>query len=127
MIYVDTSALLKVVRSDEPSADEVRTFIADAGPLVSSRLLAVEMHLAGRRAGIDEPTVRRLLARVDQVAINEDVIGAAIRLNAGLRSLDAIHLGTAVYLGEDVSSVLTFDHRMAAAADRVGLALASLV
>lgn len=126
MIYVDTSALLKVVRSDEPLADEVRAFIAGAGPLVSSRLLAVELHLVGQRVGIDEPTVRRLLARVDQVAITEDVIGAAIDLRAGLRSLDAIHLGTAVHLGEQVSGLLTFDHRMAEAAERVGLSLVPL-
>jgi len=125
VIYVDTSALVKVLRSDEPQANEVREYIADAGALVSSRLLAIEMHMVAARFGIDAHVIERVLDRVDQVAIDEDVIQAAIRLPA-LRSLDAIHLGTAAYLGDELFGLLTFDHRMRAGAERVGVPVVSL-
>lgn len=126
MIYVDTSAMVKVLRSDEPPADDVRAYIADAGALVSSRLLAIEMHMVAARFDIEAHTIERVLDRVDQVAIDENVVQAAIGLRATLRSLDAIHLGTAAYLEGQISGLLTFDHRMRAAAEQVGVSLVSL-
>lgn len=126
MIYVDTSAMVKVLRSDEAGASDVRAYISDAGTLVSSRLLAIEMHMVAERFDIDARIIERILDRVDQVAIDEDVVQSAIRLRAGLRSLDAIHLGTAVYLDGQVTGLLTFDRRMQTAAEQIGLSLVSL-
>ena len=126
MIYVDTSAMVKALRSDEALADEVRTFIAGAGSLVSSRLLAVELHLVAQRFDIDEHIIQRVLDRVDQVAIDDGVIQSAIGLRAGLRSLDAIHLGTAAYLGAQISGLLTFNRRMLEAANQLGMKLVPL-
>jgi predicted nucleic acid-binding protein len=39
----------------------------------------------------------------------------------GLRSLDALHLASAMSLGDDLDGVITYDHRMLAAARELGL------
>jgi uncharacterized protein len=51
---------------------------------------------------------------------------AAGRSPAGieLRCLDAIHLATAQQLGVDLARIVTYDDRMAAAADHLGLTVA---
>ena len=41
-----------------------------------------------------------------------------------LRTLDAIHLATALALGDDLDAVVTYDERMVEAARLVGLASA---
>ena len=41
----------------------------------------------------------------------------------GLRSLDAIHLATALSLGEDLAGVVTYDARLSEAIAAVGLAV----
>ena len=66
-----------------------------------------------------------MLARVDQVRINDRVLDAAgAMLPVELRSLDAIHLATAQQLGADLARVVTYDARMAAAAKRLRLTVA---
>jgi predicted nucleic acid-binding protein len=42
-----------------------------------------------------------------------------------MRSLDAIHLAAAMSLGPDLGVVVTYDERLAAAADLLGLPIAS--
>jgi predicted nucleic acid-binding protein len=68
---------------------------------------------------------RRQLARIDQLAIDRDLLDAAATLAPGtvLRSLDAIHLAAAHALGSELRSVLTYDHRMQDAATALGIAV----
>jgi predicted nucleic acid-binding protein len=42
-----------------------------------------------------------------------------------LRSLDAIHLATASLLGADLGEIVTYDERMAAAAQSMGFRVSS--
>jgi len=42
-----------------------------------------------------------------------------------LRSLDAIHVAAALVLGEDLAELITYDRQMAAAAETLGIAVAS--
>ena len=121
MIYADTSAVVKLLRTDEPDADTVRRFVAEAGDLVSSRLLAIELHAVASRLHIESRIIARLLDRIHQVSIDEDVVQKAIEVNSGLRSLDAIHLATIVVLGEDVDELLCFDRRLCDAAVGLGI------
>lgn len=63
-----------------------------------------------------------VLARVDLVRINDRVLDVAgAMLPVELRSLDAIHLATARQLGADLAQIVTYDNRMAAAANQLGL------
>ena len=65
---------------------------------------------------------RDVLARVDLLRLSDRVLDAAGALTpADLRSLDAIHLTSAVQLGSDLRSFVTYDERLARAAAARGL------
>jgi hypothetical protein len=129
LIYIDTSALLKLVKEEEREAPALRAFLrAQSAPrLVSSALLAVEARrgiLRNRPSGL--PRVDVLLADVLMTGISDAVIERASRLpDPLLRSLDAIHLATALLIREDVDALLTYDDRLAEAARAHGLAVVS--
>jgi uncharacterized protein len=125
LIYVDTSALLKLVRDDEAEGPSLRAYLAErADPrLVSSALVAVEARRGVLRVRPDGlPKVDLLLADVGQIAISDAVIESASRLpDPLLRSLDAIHLATALLIRDDVDTVLTYDARLRGATEAHGL------
>jgi uncharacterized protein len=74
-----------------------------------------------------------LTSRAGEVVAQVNVIevGAPIRASAALlepatvRSLDALHLATAIEIGDALDAVITYDARMAAAARSLGLAVAA--
>jgi len=119
--YLDASALVKlVVRERESSA--LQRYLRRRRPLVSSALARTEVARALLPLG--KEAVERgqdVLARVDLVRVSDRVLGAAgALLPADLRSLDAIHLATAQQLGADLGQIVTYDHRMASAAESLG-------
>jgi uncharacterized protein len=95
VIYLDTSAFVKLLWS-ERETPALQAFLADrAGlPLVSSALLLVE----ARRA--------------------------VLREAPSVRSLEAIHLATALQLGQELRALVTYDHHLASAAGRQQLPVA---
>jgi len=127
VIYLDTAAMVKLVRVEAESAALVTWLNARAAePLVASALVEVELPRALRRS---QPGVlggvAAVLARLHRVEIN-----AAVRATAGaypaplLRSLDAIHLATAEFLlasGKAITAFVTYDKRLAEAASQAGL------
>lgn len=128
MIYVDTSAFLKSVL-DEPQSAAMQSFLEDAGRpgLVSSRLLAVEARRGTLRARPARlPRVDVTLAGVTLLDVSDAVIENAGRLpDPLLRTLDAIHLATALLIRADVDVLLTYDDRMASAARSHGIEVAA--
>jgi predicted nucleic acid-binding protein len=66
---------------------------------------------------------RRQLSRVDQIALDADLLDAAATLAPGiaLRPLDAVHLAAARAVGADLRAVITYDPQMQAAAVAVGI------
>jgi predicted nucleic acid-binding protein len=128
LIYVDTSALLKLVKDDEAEGPALRAFVAESeSRFVSSALLAVEARRGMQRLRPDGlPKVDLLLADVTQVDISSTVIESASRLSDPLlRSLDAIHLATALLIREDVEILLAYDDRLLTAAKAHGLPVAA--
>jgi predicted nucleic acid-binding protein len=129
LIYVDTSALLKLVKDDEAEGPALRAYLEGmAEPrLVSSAILAVEARrgmLRVRPEGL--PKVDLLLAGVAQISISDAVIEGASRLPGPmLRSLDAIHLATALLIRDDVETMLAYDARLRDAAVAHGLPTAA--
>jgi predicted nucleic acid-binding protein len=121
VIYLDTSAFVKLIRG-ERETPALQAFLRDrpAGPLVSSALLVVETRRAILREAPDQlARADLLLTRIDQVEVTRSVLEAASRLpDPALRSLDAIHLATALQLEGDLEAVVTYDGRLAAAAAR---------
>ena len=117
MIYVDTSALLKLLWVEQGSA-EMADLVSDRTDLTSSSLLAVEMRRGTARAGASAlPRADVLLTRVALVAMSDAVVESASRLpDPTLRSLDAIHLATALMLVEELDVLLSYDDRLLEAA-----------
>lgn len=97
-------------------------YLAVAG-LVCSALLLVEARRAlARRAPDRLPRLDLVLARVNLVDTSAAVVESAGRLpDPMLRSLDSIHLATALMLRDDIDAVVTYDDRFAAAATAHGL------
>jgi predicted nucleic acid-binding protein len=124
-IYLDSSALVKLAVR-EPESVALRRYLRRRRPLIASALVRTEVTRALLPLGTE--AVRRgqhVLARIDLLRINDRVLDAAgALLPADLRSLDAIHLGTAQQLGADLARIVTYDDRMAMAADQLGLATA---
>jgi predicted nucleic acid-binding protein len=121
LAYVDSSAFIKLA-AEEPES-EALTAALDGWPLTSSALLEVEAVIAVRRREPDEVrTVRELLRGVELVELDADVRRAAGNLrDPRLRSLDAIHLATALWLGERCGPIFTYDDRLISAARALGL------
>lgn len=96
---------------------------------VSSALAAVEVMRALRRARASAAVRRRaadVLDRIGLATIDEAVLAAAARRGPpDLRSLDAIHLATALSLAGDLGVFVTYDGRQARAAARAKLRVLS--
>jgi uncharacterized protein len=110
--YVDASAFVKLV-TEEPESPALEHHLARR-ELTSSALLRTEARRAVRHLGVDavEMAVTSLSA-VTLVAVSEEILDQAGMLDPQiLRSLDAIHLSTALAVGEDLGSVVTYDARM---------------
>jgi uncharacterized protein len=126
LIYIDTSALLKLV-FPEVEVDALVRFLPDDARTVSSTLLLVEARRATlRRAPARLASVDVLLDRTQLVDVSDAVIESASRLPEPLlRSLDAIHLATALLIREDVEVLLSYDDRLLASAAAHGIKTAS--
>jgi predicted nucleic acid-binding protein len=120
VIYLDTSAAVKTLIA-EPETELVRALFDSDVELVSSRLMAVELHAVADRRNLRAIDVRAVVDRVALVSLDDDVARLAIDLRSGLRTLDALHLATALLLGDDVTSVLSYDEELISAAERHGL------
>lgn len=126
-LYVDSSAFVKLV-VEETESVAVRAYLAarDARR-VSSALLRTESLRAVRHLGPDAlATVREGLRRIDLIGIDDRILdGAGILEPRVLRTLDAIHLSTALAVGDDLEAIVTYDDRMIAAARLLGLTTAT--
>lgn len=125
MIYVDSSvpllALMEQTGGSEAAAlDEHR---GEALRKVSSALLNVEVSRALRREGLDPALADALLDSIDLVVIDDEVVQRAKALTGELKSLDAIHLATALMLDHPRDPVVLLTHaaRLAEAARAHGL------
>lgn len=125
-VYLDASAAVKLVVS-EPESKVVRRFVGDRMARVSSRVLAVELLRAVQRANpASMGQARSLLDVMEFVELDAAVAARAAALEPpGLRSLDAIHLASALELGDELDAFVTYDARQAAAAKELGLRVAS--
>ena len=121
-VYLDSSALVKLVVL-ETESDALAGHLRAHPDRVSCSLARVEVIRAvrahGRQAII---RARQLLQRVSLVRLDDLLLDEAAALTqANLRSLDAIHLAAARTLGHALTELITYDHRMAEAADHIGL------
>jgi predicted nucleic acid-binding protein len=120
--YLDTSAFLKLVVPEAESA-ALRADIASGDDLVSSALLLVEGRRAAARYG--PRALQRAEAGIGAVtllALDQAILDRAAALEPPtLRSLDALHLASALELGGDLGRFYCYDERLGAAAAELGI------
>lgn len=119
--YVDTSAALKLI-SDEAESSALAEALKDESlELVSCLLLETELRrLVPRDPALTQALVTRLLEAFDLHELPSTLfVEAGLLPGAGLRSLDALHLTSALRL--EVDMVLTYDRRMTEAAESLGI------
>ena len=123
--YLDSSALVKLL-TPEAETTVLRDHLTQYSGHVTNRLAEVEV-------------IRALLRRGEESAVLADALSEALPnlsileldaqlsehagriLPATLRSLDAIHLASALALAPDLGAVVTYDNRLADAARAAGL------
>jgi uncharacterized protein len=121
LLYLDSSAIVKLVVS-EPETRALRELLRSWPERVSSVIARIEVERVARRLG--GGTVRRartVLSRMALVELGDLVVRSASAIQpTELRTLDAIHLATALSLGEDLGAICAYDARLvdAAAATR---------
>ncbi len=128
ILYLDSSALVKLIQSEGDSAALRRYLRRHAQDTrVSSALARVEVVRAVLEGGATAiSAARRLLDRLTIVELQRPVLEEAATLaGSRLRSLDAIHLASAKATGAELRAMVTYDTRMAAAAAALGLMVAA--
>ncbi|GAB4076145.1 type II toxin-antitoxin system VapC family toxin [Nostocoides australiense] len=118
--YVDTSALGALL-IEQPESEALAEWLDNTTDhLVSCDLLETELRRLAVREGLDQHDVTAILDGVALAALDRAAYrGAGILPMPYLRALDALHLEAALRLA--AHSVLTYNHRLAAAARTLGL------
>ena len=116
--YFDSSAIVKLSHA-EPHSTALGEYLDSEVEASTSVIAEVEVTRALRRAGTaaDQAVMGFYL-----LALDAEVREEAARLGSPqVRALDAIHLATALAIGDDDLEFITYDDRQAAAARELGL------
>ena len=122
-VFLDSSALVKLVQL-ESETQALRGYLSEPRrPMLISELAVTEVTRAARRVGVDP---RDALEECDVVLLRSEHLARAAELDPpALRTLDALHLATALSLGDRVDEFVVYDERLAAAATAYGLVVVS--
>ena len=117
--YFDSSAILKLTKEEAESVALI-DYLEDAAIQVSTSVLAeVEVLSSLRRHRLDN---EHALTGFYLMAFDDEVRRRAADVGDGtLRSIDAIHLATALSINDRDLHFVTYDDRQAAAARHAGL------
>jgi uncharacterized protein len=126
VVYLDSSAIVKIVVREAESADSRRLLGSQPIRAVSA-LSRVEVVRTVRSHGEDAVArAGEVLHGLVQIAVDDAVLDRAAGLDTALlRSLDAIHVATALTLAAHLQVVVTYDDRMRTAALANGLRVAA--
>jgi uncharacterized protein len=120
ILYVDTSVLVKLlVREAESEAVEVE--LLRWARLATSVVKEVELPRSVARAREERPdavidgsvVLQGVLASAAIVPLDADIVAKARDVSpVHVSTLDAIHIASALSLGDELAAVATYDHRM---------------
>jgi predicted nucleic acid-binding protein len=115
VLYLDTSATAKLLQ-EEAQSRALGLYLRSADvPLVTSRVGIVELRRVGRGVGAAD-RADALAATLVVVELDEIVEREALDVDARLRTSDAIHLATAILMGDELTAFVCYDERLATAA-----------
>jgi predicted nucleic acid-binding protein len=127
MIYLDSAAIVKLAHAEAESG-ALRDWLDQRAELgwVSSVLAEVESFRAlARHAPAAAGRLHSVLDLIDLVDLDASIrLAAQAVAPASVRSLDAIHLATALHLGPRLTTFVTYDRRLADAVAGAGLPIA---
>lgn len=124
MIYLDSCAIVKLVRHEKYSSALNSHLASSSADMISSELTKVEVCRTLTRAGQRDATRAKsdtLLAEIAKLPLVSVIDVAANLADPTLRSLDALHLATAQLLGPALTEFITYDKRLGTAAREAGL------
>jgi predicted nucleic acid-binding protein len=126
VIYLDTSAFMKLVAEEAESA-ALRRYLRSGRLRTSAILLQTEgLRAAARLSAAHLGVARQLLRGLALIQADRQLYAVAGALPPPeLRSLDALHVAAALALGQDLAEFVTYDHRMIDAARLHGLPVVS--
>ena len=130
MIYLDTSALVKLV-FEEVESEALAAWLSERNdiPKLSAELTTIQLIRTCRR--YDDMAVyaaRELLSGLDLIPLTSDLVESASVVGPlELRNLDAIHLASATAVGDSLTSFVVYDSRLGSAAAEIGLPVISPV
>jgi predicted nucleic acid-binding protein len=128
MIYLDSSALVKLALT-EPESAALAQWLAERAdqPLVSSVLHRAEVPRAVWCAEPGAlPRSYRVIKRIARVALTADVLDNSATLPPqALGPAQAIHLASALALKKDLTAFVAYDERLLAASADAGLPIAA--
>jgi predicted nucleic acid-binding protein len=121
--YIDASAFVKLFSSEAESEALIEVLNAEGSALVASQILEVEVYRTAVRLGGDAPArAARLMRGVVLLPFSAEVRDRSCSVGSrALRSLDAIHLATALSARERIAAIFTYDKRLAEASADAGL------
>ncbi len=124
-LYLDASALVKLVQIEAESAALQAYLVAHPSERrVTSVLSRTEVLRAIWSGGpVAQQHALTVLEQTEQVALSRAVLDQAGALLPGvrLRTLDAIHLASALALGGELQTLITYDNRLGQLAAQVGV------
>lgn len=124
VLFLDSSAVTKLVVAEPESAALAERLAGQV--LVASALIVTEVSRAVRRAvgRSHDAVLAQVLGLIDLVVVDRGILTAAAELEpASLRTLDAVHVASALALGDRVTSLIGYDERLLEAARAAGLAV----
>jgi uncharacterized protein len=128
MIYLDSAAVIKLVHA-EPESAALRGWLDERAETqwISSVLTEIESFRAlARYAPEAASRLSAVLDQIDLIDLDQRIRMLAQTVTpATVRSLDAIHLGTALHFRHSLTSFLTYDKRLLDAAQAAGLPINS--
>ena len=124
MIYLDSAAVVKLVHA-EAESQALRDWLSFRSSLdwTSSALIEVEtVRALARHAPEAIGRLPPILDLIVLVEISPQVRALAQQVTPpAVRTLDAIHLATALRMSDELTSFVTYDRRLADAATAAGL------
>lgn len=123
VFYLDTSVAVRILFHHSPAA--ASWFDATTGApehlLVSSRLLRTEMTRALRRAGVEVQRRDEVLEYLGTLPVDHAVLQEAEAIVPAVKTLDAIHLASALRSGIEGLVLVTHDRAMERVAAEIGM------
>lgn len=129
ILFLDSSAIVKLVIRERQTAPLSRYLAnhADAQRLTSALARTEVVRAAAVVGAMAVMRARAVLSTLHQVPVDMAILDAAaiLPIRPLLRSLDAIHVASAHAVAVDLRALITYDMRMAAAAEALGLPVVS--